>query len=589
MRPRLHRPCTFPWPLLATLAASLALLTACSEPALPALTVTPTTLTVGTSVDRELSVRNDGEPSSTLRFSIVSDDPWLRLEPSSGSVQAGEAVVVSVGVRAGMAPPPGTIAAVEVRSNVGSKGVRVGMLRSSGVTLCTPGHHDPIVTHGAGTGIGSRPAPATFDVPPAPSRRGTPASSRDEVLVAYHSGASSGPVSRATLSGSVASNAGASLVRAGAQGQHDLMALPPGEEQRALAAIASDPRVALVAPNVSVHRLASTPDDPAYADQWWAWCFGLPEAWSISTGDLVAAADDIVVAVVDDGFNVVHVDLAAKALPGWDIAEGNADVRTSSSHGTHVAGIALAAGDNAVGVAGVAYGASVRLLPVKVFPDDTTRNGNLDDLINGMRWAVGLQVAGAPGNVNPADIVNLSLGIGATPPTSTIRLLEATLSAMREQGAVVVAAAGNRGSGLGVEYPARAADAIAVGSVDWTGLRSSFSTHGDGLDLMAPGGAAHPSVSERCKYVVSLGARSDTSLFCQPGTSMAAPFVSGTAALLMATDPDTYRGDAAAARARLLDTALRGAGMGVVEYGAGIVCPDAALGAATRCGWPPAD
>ena len=587
MARRLPRPPWHPWLRLVMLAASLAVLAACTDPARPVLRVTPTTLALGASTIGELSVRNDGEPGSTLRFSIAPDAPWVHIEPVTGSVNAGDTVSVAVRVRAGMAPPPGTTTMIEVRSNVGSSGVRVGMLRSGGVTVCAHGLHDPGVNHLVASG--TLPRPATLEPPVALRPPGRAASPRSEVLVVYHDDASTGVVSRAALSGAVASQAGARLLRAGAQGQHDLMALPPGAEEGAMAALEGDPRVAIVAQNVSVHRLASVPNDPGYADQWWAWCFGLAEAWAESSGDLVAGADEIVLAVVDDGVNVAHLDLAPKLLPGWDLAEGNADVRTTSPHGSHVAGIALAVGDNGVGVAGVAYGAGVRLLPVKVFPDDTTRNGSLDDLINGMRWAVGLPVAGAPENANPADIVNLSLGVGSAPPPSTIQLIESTLAAMRAEGAVVIAAAGNRGSGFGVEYPARAADAIAVGSVDWTGLRSRFSTFGDGLDLMAPGGAAHPSTADRCRYVLSLGASTDTSLFCQPGTSMAAPFVSGTAALLMALEPDTYRRDPAAVRARLLATTLRGDGMGVVEYGAGIACPDAALGATTRCGWPASD
>ena len=566
------------------LPLSLTALLACSEPARPTLAVTPTVVAVDASSIGEFNVRNEGEPGSTLRFSLATDQPWLWLEPHAGSVRAGDAVMVSVGVRAGMAPPPGEGATVAVQSNAGSDAVRVRVLRSGGVTLCAHGLHDPGVNQLAASRF-ALPGPTAVVLPSSSSLAPPP----KEVLVTYHADAATGAVARASLAGAVATNAGAQLVRAGVQDQHDLMLLPTGAEDRALAALESDPRVAIVAQNVSVHRLASVPNDPAYVDQWWAWCFGLAEAWAESSGDLVAGADEIVLAVVDDGFNVTHLDLAPKLLPGWDLAEGNADVRTTSPHGTHVAGIALAVGDNGVGVAGVAYGAGVRLLPVKVFPDDATKNGSLDDLINGMRWAVGLPVAGAPDNANPADIVNLSLGVGSAPPPSTIQLIETTLAAMRAQGAVVVAAAGNRGSGFGVEYPARAADAIAVGSVDWTGLRSRFSTFGDGLDLMAPGGAAHPSTTERCRFVLSLGSSTDTSLFCQPGTSMAAPFVSGTAALLMVLEPDAYRRDPAAVRARLLATTLRGDGMGVVEYGAGIACPDAALGAATRCGWPAAD
>ena len=582
-------------------AALMALLmVGCSEPPRAQLTVRPSVLVVTGTAGSGFFVGNAGEEGSTLRFSVETDATWLSVEPSVGQVAAGASSGLAVSVLPGMTPPPGTSAEVRVETNAGTATVRVGVRRSAGVSICAHGLHDPGVAptgHAAGSGQQAglaAPAPGALvaalpDAGALSVGGGARPNGDSEVLVVYHEhvSVSATSVGRAALSGEVAARAGAALLRAGVQGQHDLMRLPAGATGAALAALERDPRVALVVPNVSVHRLATAPNDPSYADQWWAWCFGAREAWAVNSGEVAAAGDDVVVAVVDDGFNPSHADLAPKLLPGFDLAELNADVRTTSPHGSHVAGIALAAGDNGIAIAGLAHGASVRLLPVKVFPDDTRLNGDLNDLVNGMRWAVGLPVAGAPPNENPAHVVNLSLGVGSSPPTSTAALLQATVDDLRKQGAVVVAAAGNRGTSQGVEYPARAEGAISVGSVDWTGIRSPFSTFGAGLDLMAPGGVAHPSTADNCRYVLSLGASNDEALYCQPGTSMAAPFVSAAAALLMAHDPATFRADPAAVEARLLATTLRDDGMSVSEYGAGIVCPDAALGAPTRCGWSP--
>lgn len=148
---------------------------------------------------------------------------------------------------------------------------------------------------------------------------------------------------------------------------------------------------------------------------------------------------------------------------------------------------------------------------------------------------------------------------------------------------MVIAAAGNA-SYHAVVYPARSAGVIAVGSVEVDGLPSRFSNHGVGLDLMAPGGYAPLGVG--CFAVVSLYRSGATPGYvCAAGTSVASPYVAGVAALLIAENPSAYRNNPDAIEARLKSTALFAPGMNSSHYGAGIVCPDAALGAATRCGW----
>ena len=571
------------WLVPAILAGLLA---ACGEVPEAHLTLSPNSIVISGAADGTLFVGNSGEPGSILRIATASDADWLDIAPSEGRIGGGDTLALTVSIRAEVTPPEGSSTTLDIRTNAGAQSVQISVRRDLGPSICAHGL-DTIGALGASTAavpafgafreVGGPPAIAAASVGREPR----------EVLVRYHDDGST--LARAARAGDVSARAGAQLLRAGAPGQHDLLRLPDTGADAALRALEADPRVMLVAPNVEVHRLGVTPDDPAYPEQWWAWCFGLPEAWSVNPGTVAPGVDSVVLAVVDDGVNVSHRDLVPKLLPGYDFAERNDDVRSLSPHGTHVAGIAVALGENGVAIAGAAYGADVLLLPVKVFPDDPSANGTVDTLVNGMRWAVGLPVAGVAPNPHPADVVNLSLGVGASPPAGTVALFEATLADMRARGAVIVAAAGNRGSGFGVEYPARAAGAIAVGAVDWTGLRSSFSTYGPGLDLMAPGGSAHPASAGTCRHLLSLGISSDTALFCQPGTSMATPFVSGAAALLIADDPARYRADPAAVEARLAATALSDGGMNESEYGAGIACPDAALGATSRCGWPAAD
>ncbi len=575
-----------PWRTSVLVALALVTLAAaCSRLPRPELLVSPDALTLGVSQASGFAVANVGEPGSTLRFAITTETPWVLVDPSAGHVEAGRTASVTVRVREGQLPPEHAAAELLVTSNAGSRIVRVAVGEFTSATVCA---RDSAPFTAARTGHAAPPQDGALAIA-APASATAPVSADEatlEVLVFHHPTvvALATPVGRIALASELAARAGARLLRAGSGSQHDLMLLPAHAPEAALAALERDARVASVVPNVPVQRLA-IPNDPFYDAQWWSWCFGLEEAWRVTTGATSAGPDAmVVVAIIDDGFNVGHADLTPKLLPGFDFAEWNDDVSTSASpHGTHVAGIALAAGDNRSAIAGVAHGAAVRLLPVKVFPDDGG-NGRLDALFTGMRWAVGLPVANAPPNAHPAQVVNLSLGVGSSPTMASA--FESVLREMRERGAVVVAAAGNAGSGAGVEYPARSDGVIAVGSVDWTGVRSGFSTYGFGLDLMAPGGAAAPSASGTCRQVLSLGPVGATSTFCLAGTSMAAPFVSGTAALLIAHDPPRYRGQPAAVAARLSATALLAHGMSSGEYGAGIVCPDAALGAPSRCGWP---
>lgn len=158
-----------------------------------------------------------------------------------------------------------------------------------------------------------------------------------------------------------------------------------------------------------------------------------PEAWDVITG-----ASTIVVAVIDSGIDYTHPDLAgamwnatAATIPsnfhGYDFADGDSDpYPLNSEHGTHVAGIIAATGNNSIGVVGVAYG--VQLMALKVFPD--SGGGASDaDIISAINYAV----------ANNAQIINMSLGGGGPEnPVFTTAVANAV-----NAGVLIVAAAGN--------------------------------------------------------------------------------------------------------------------------------------------------
>ena len=228
-------------------------------------------------------------------------------------------------------------------------------------------------------------------------------------------------------------------------------------------------------------------------------------------------------AVIDTGIayedrdDFVQVpDLAgARFVEGYDFVNDTTHPNDDNGHGTHVAGTIAQRTNNGVGVAGVAFEA--RLMPLKVL--DRSGIGNSADIADAIRWAVD----------HGAKVLNLSLG---GPGYSGV--MERAVAYARSKGAVVVCAAGNSGQGQ-VSYPAAYAGAVAVGAVGPDGQLAPYSSYGEALDIVAPGGNTRLGPGNGI-----LQATIDRSDFRKPvlaeyqGTSMATPHVAGVAALLFA-------------------------------------------------------
>ena len=286
------------------------------------------------------------------------------------------------------------------------------------------------------------------------------------------------------------------------------------------------------------------PNDPSFPSQWGldgGHDINAPEAWDVTTGE------SAVVAVVDSGVQLDHPDLAANVwanptdtpngiddddngfvddIHGWDFTDGDADPTDEHGHGTHVAGTIGAVGDNAIGVAGVAYSSTI--LPVRVIGANGL--GSISHGIAGIEYAWR----------NGADVANLSWGFtgGIEQP------LKDVIAAAGSHGMVVVAAAGNAGTDIDASpaYPAAfdIPGLISVAAINPNGNLASFSNYGlANVDLAAPGVSILSTVRGG-----GYGSMS--------GTSMAAPHVSGAAALLAAIHP-TW--SAATIRSTLLNAA----------------------------------
>ena len=367
------------------------------------------------------------------------------------------------------------------------------------------------------------------------------------------------------------------LVRTGIGSQPDLFDFPPARGDVALAALRARPDVAHAVRNVPLAR-RGTPNDALYGSQQWNMsAFGAETAWAVTDGATPPLAA-VVIAIIDDGVAIDHPDLRDAVLAGWDAVHQDDDPRNCIDHGTHVAGIAGATRDNAIGVAGVGSTDWIRLLPVKVWADGTDAGAStgLNFVVDGMRWAAGLPITGAPPNPTPADVLNLSLGTTSTDPNLQA-FFAAVIDEIEATGATVVAAAGNSGvDTFGVDYPA-AVSTVAVGSVDASFQRSAFSTFGEGLSLMAPGGLGGAG----CGAIAATGLAVDAGIarhayVCKAGTSMATPYVAGAVALLIGSEP-ALRGRPNDIADRLAVAAARRPGGEEAQYGAGILCLDALL------------
>ena len=295
----------------------------------------------------------------------------------------------------------------------------------------------------------------------------------------------------------------------------------------AQALLEGQPHVLAVQRDHAVHA-ALTPNDPYWGWQWGPAQIHAPDAWDVTTG-----RPDVVLAIIDTGADMDHSDLAGQFwvnagevpgngidddangkvddIHGWRFgrdAEGNPyesnNLDDDHGHGTHVAGIAAAAGDNGLGIAGLAWGC--RLMIVKVL--DAAGNGLESDVASALVYAVD----------NGARIANLSLG-----GDIDSLLMRDAVDYASGRGVLVVAAVGNNGGA--VLYPAAYEPVLAVAASDANDDRAPYSSHGPEMDLTAPGTS-----------IVSTCVRNG---YCyKSGTSMATPHVSGLAALVWSRYPD---------------------------------------------------
>jgi thermitase len=288
------------------------------------------------------------------------------------------------------------------------------------------------------------------------------------------------------------------------------LANPLASLQNVLAALLSNPLVAYAEPNylgeepegIGQSSWAKGDDENGYASQWAPDKIRLPEAHTVSRGA------GITVAVLDTGADLDHPALAGHLVQGIDFVDGDLDPSEEGvygqdigfGHGTHVAGlVALAAPD-------------AKIMPLRILRPDGRGNSWL--LAQAIRYAA----------ASGAQVINISYSVHQRSFLIDELLSEVTSLA---PGVVVAAAAGNSGPSTAPEYPAAEGvpGLIAVAASTRSDQLADFSTRGSWVHLAAPGDHIVSSVP-------------DDTYATWSGTSMAAPLVAGTAALVRARYPN---------------------------------------------------
>lgn len=276
----------------------------------------------------------------------------------------------------------------------------------------------------------------------------------------------------------------------------------------------------------SLYEIEYRPNDPGFNDQsqfWYHENVKAFDAWEVTMGN-----PDLVVAVIDNGFDISHPELSEKIYRPWNIVQRSPKVTTYGhlDHGTHVAGIAVGLADNSEGLCGVAP--ACKLMPVQVA--DPSGRISTTAIVDGIIYAIN----------NGASVINISLGKQYNPNVQFIhpntqlqyingaekeeeRFWEHLYQEVERYGATIVFAGGNQNILVGLDPMVRSDKVVKVSATTPGNGKASFSNYGPYSSLSAPGTQILSSVPGGYEYM--------------DGTSMASPVVAGAMALLKSVNP----------------------------------------------------
>ena len=282
-------------------------------------------------------------------------------------------------------------------------------------------------------------------------------------------------------------------------------------------------------------KTSSVPSALLESQDAWPWRdMGAEGLWSHTMGDT-----SVVVAVVDNMFEVGHPEIEANQFQNWDVAGYDPEVGIekgqgmddeSASHGTHVASLVAGSLSNGIGFGGLAPQVQLMLVQLEGADGGMTTSRLLDAMFYALSHG--------------ADVVNLSLStyfqnsdqLAALPESTQLDFAEnyfveegemwdEVFSLFEQQGVLVVQAAGNDGFLASIDPMKRTGSTIMVGALDESGERTSFSNYGETVDVYAPG-------------EMIAGAGIDGKIVKMSGTSMASPLIAGLVAALLSLEPD---------------------------------------------------
>lgn len=277
----------------------------------------------------------------------------------------------------------------------------------------------------------------------------------------------------------------------------------------------------------SIFEHSYTPSDPGFSDpalSWYHRAVQVYNAWDYSKGD-----PSITIAVIDDGFDLTHPELAGRIVKPWNVPthSTNVNIGIRSRHGTHVAGIAIGTANNGEGVSGIAPGC--KFMPIQV-GDQHGRMSNTA-VIDGVLYAI----------QNGADVVNMSLGMSIDPRIAGLpqneqqaymdylfkdeeAFWDEVFQMAYDKNIVFVLAGGNDNVLIGLDPMQRSNKTIKVSAIDPNIKKATFSNYGQKSTISAPGVQIYSSLPSNDFDFLD-------------GTSMAAPVVAGAIALLKSINP----------------------------------------------------
>jgi thermitase len=281
--------------------------------------------------------------------------------------------------------------------------------------------------------------------------------------------------------------------------------------EASLALLQNNPNVEFVEPDsiVSMTQTAPTPalypiNDPLLKFQYGHVKAQSQQGWALAQGGK-GLGENTIIAIADTGVDGTHPDLKAKMIQGYSALAGKVDNADTHGHGTHCAGIAAAATNNGIGIAG--FAPQAKIMSIRILNDNGL--GTLAGVTAGITYAAN----------HSASVISMSF---ASPVRSAA--IENAMNYALSKNTVLVAGMGNSGNGT-INYPAAFPGIIAVGATDSNDKRAAFSEYGAHLSVLAPG-VNIVSTLPGNKYIG------------WNGTSMATPAVAGVVALVKSVLPN---------------------------------------------------